>query len=620
MPRLSLATKDTSTAADIPLDDARAARRLSDLLLEVARCVNHDLAAVVPSRLGEDPRLEALRSVLLEDDRAVLATLRQKFDDPQQFAEAVSAVLPAAFARAEARNDLAGVLGPVERAARSAIRKDPTNLVGIFYPLVGPAIRKSIAESLDGTLRGLNQAFKHSFSWRGLKWRLEAYRTGSSFADVVLRHTAVFRVEHIFLIHRKSGLLLGHVAAPEVQGQDPHMVSGMLSAIQDFVRDSFSQTEDSGRGGIDSLRLGDLLLWCEEGPFAFLAAVIRGNPPETLHATLRETLASIHAALPNALEEFQGDSASLGDLVKHVEVCLQQRQEQAPEKRLSPWLWALPLLFLLAGGYWLVSRSVDGYRVRAYVERLREEPGVVVTGAERRDGQWHVSGLRDPLTVDPADLLAESNLDPTRVVGHWEPYQALNPAMVLKRLAASLGSLPDLSLSLDGTTIRAQGSAPEHWVDKARAFIAALPAGSPPIDLSGLKDVQEPTFVRLRDAIQAHVIKFDSNDPRPARGEDAVLDIVTREFGELGEVSGNLGFSVRMTIVGHTDAVGRETPNLALSGARAEVVRFMLMERGIAPHLLFVRSAGTLEPEQTGPVGQELAINRRVTFTITTSD
>ena len=73
-------------------------------------------------------------------------------------------------------------------------------------------------------------------------------------------------------------------------------------------------------------------------------------------------------------------------------------------------------------------------------------------------------------------------------------------------------------------------------------------------------------------------------------------------------------------IVGHTDDTGRETANLALSAARAEVVRSMLRARGIAPHLLLVRSAGTLEPEQAGPLGQELAVNRRVTFTVSTGE
>ena len=109
------------------------------------------------------------------------------------------------------------------------------------------------------------------------------------------------------------------------------MVSGMLTAIQDFVRDSFEGSAKGNGGGIDSLRLGDLLLWCEEGPFAFLAAVIRGNPPESLHAVLRETLTRIHEQLRVPLEEFQGDSATLGDLAVHLEDCLQQQER--PTKR-----------------------------------------------------------------------------------------------------------------------------------------------------------------------------------------------------------------------------------------------------------------------------------------------
>ena len=385
-------------------DHARSTR-LADLLLEVARCVDQDVAAVLPSPFEKDLRLDALRSVLLEQEQTALARLQQKFDDPRQFAEAVSAVLASAFALAESRDEqLAKVLAPaLERAAQASIRKDPSTLVGILYPLMGPAIRKSIAESLDGTLHGLNQAFKHSFSWQGLKWRLEALRSGSSFADVVLKHTVEFRVEHLFLIHRKTGLLLEHVAAPHAAGQDPQLVSGMLTAIQDFVRDSFEGATGGSEGGIDSLRLGDLLLWCEEGPFAFLAAVIRGNPPETLHAVLRETLTRIHEELRIPLEEFEGDTAPLGDLATRLEGCLQQR-EQPQETRLSPWLWALPLALAVGRGCLDgAAEELKDVASRPMSSACADEPGVVVTGAERRDGRWHVSGLRDPLATDPAD-------------------------------------------------------------------------------------------------------------------------------------------------------------------------------------------------------------------------
>jgi OOP family OmpA-OmpF porin len=172
---------------------------------------------------------------------------------------------------------------------------------------------------------------------------------------------------------------------------------------------------------------------------------------------------------------------------------------------------------------------------------------------------------------------------------------------------------------LNGSTIKVTGSAPQHWVDQARALVAALPAGSPKIDFTALTDIQDPTFVRLRDAIQAHVISFDSNAPRPARG-GLVLDAVANEFRQLMRVANGLGFSVRVMISGHADATGNETSNLSLSAARAEVVRSMLRSRGIAPDLLTVRSAGPLEPLQSSEVPVTASMNRRVTFTVSTGE
>jgi outer membrane protein OmpA-like peptidoglycan-associated protein len=122
----------------------------------------------------------------------------------------------------------------------------------------------------------------------------------------------------------------------------------------------------------------------------------------------------------------------------------------------------------------------------------------------------------------------------------------------------------------------------------------------------------------LRDAIQEDVIAFDSNADRPARAQD--LDTVADEFRQLMRVANRLGFSVRMMISGHADANGNETANLSLSSARAEVVRSMLKARGIAPELLTVRSAGPLEPVQAPHVSPTAAMNRRVTFTVVTSD
>src|ERR1700722_7959800 len=124
-------------------------------------------------------------------------------------------------------------------------------LADALFPVMGPAIRKSITETLRGMLESFNEALDNSFSARGLKWRVEAMRTGKPFAEIVLMHSLLYRVEQVFLIHRETGLVLNHLVAPTVATQDPDMIAGMLSAIQQFVRDSFHSRSAETLGSLN---------------------------------------------------------------------------------------------------------------------------------------------------------------------------------------------------------------------------------------------------------------------------------------------------------------------------------------------------------------------------------
>ena len=88
-----------------------------------------------------------------------------------------------------------------------------------------------------------------------------------------------FQVEQVFLIHHQTGILLLHAAAEATTTRDPDLISGMLTAIQDFVQDSFRLTADQGP---ETFQIGELAVWVEQGPLAVLAAVVRGNPPQTV--------------------------------------------------------------------------------------------------------------------------------------------------------------------------------------------------------------------------------------------------------------------------------------------------------------------------------------------------
>ena len=154
---------------------------------------------------------------------------------------------------------------------------------------------------------------------QGIKWRLEALRSRKPFSEIVLLHSIVYRVEQVFLIHKKTGLMLQHVVRAETDLQDADMVSSMLTAIRDFVADSFKVEEDEG---LETIRVGELTVWIEQGPLAILAVVIRGNAPQSLRLLIQETLENIHSAYVEVLESFGGDTAPFEEARPALEACL----------------------------------------------------------------------------------------------------------------------------------------------------------------------------------------------------------------------------------------------------------------------------------------------------------
>jgi OOP family OmpA-OmpF porin len=605
-------------------------KALAGLLVQLARSIEPQFGAEPSGVSPVDPRLIQLRTLLVGREIEVLSRLSEVVEDPEQLASAVGRVLPTAIALASSDARLGQVLAPaLEKATQSSIRSDPRTLLNILYPLIVPAIRKSIGETIDETFQSFNESLKHSLTWRGLRWRWEAWRTGTSFAEVVLKHTLVYQVEHVFLIHRHTGLMISHVAAENAAGQDPQLVSSMLVAIQDFVRDSFSGAEHQG---LDTVRLGELWLWSEPGPFATLVAVIRGNPPEGLHETLRDALSRIHDERRHALESFDGDSSGFADVEANLRECAALGQ-RAPEsaKRGFPWFVALVGLMLLAlaglGSWrwwqneqaWEHAQRLEAAKQRiwdGYVAELRAQPGIVITEAGRRDSKFLVTGLRDPLAVNPELLLRQAGIDPAGVVSHWELYQGLEPAFVLKRLQASLDPPPTLSLALEGDHIVAQGSAASTWIERARTAGHMLPAGGPSLDLSRVHDINEGAIGKLSEAIQSHEIHFNFNESLPAAAQDATLDQLAKELSDLASLASNLHVTARVMLTGHSDDAGNGTFNLSLSVARAEAVRALLKKRGVDPDLLAVRGAGQFEPLEAAPSEAARSANRRVSFKV----
>jgi outer membrane protein OmpA-like peptidoglycan-associated protein len=569
-----------------------------------------------PWEQAEAPDLAELRELILGPERRRLEELERRLDAAGLTREELAELLPEAIAlRAGRDRQLARALAPtVESAIGESVRRNPRPIATAIFPVLGPAIRKAIAEALAGLVTSINRALEHSLSPRGLRWRLEAWRTGVPYAQIVLRHALVYRVEQVFLIHGDTGLLLSHAWAPELAASDADLISGMLTAIRDFVADSFSREREAG--GLRRFSVGELTVMVEQGPQALIAAVVRGEAPDSLLTKLQDTLETIHFQFAGALAKFDGDAGAFAAARPLLEECLAtvvstDRALEARSRR--SWLRlavAVLLVGLVLGGLMLRSRL----RWDQAVARLRAEPGIVVTEAERGWGGWRFAGLRDPLAPEPGALLAALGADTARVTQRWEPYLSLRPELVLARARRTLLPPAGVALALAGDTLRATGTAPLGWVAQVRA--ATLPPGAGALDLGGVTLEIPAELAALRAAIERERVLFEVGSSVLGAGARGTIERAADAFGRLEAGAAALGARAALELVGRTDPTGSDAANQALSQDRAEAVLQTLAAQGVPRSATRVSAVGTSRPLPGDDPAERARINRSVSFQV----
>jgi OOP family OmpA-OmpF porin len=616
--------------------------------------------------------LEELRALIVGPVRERLDRLQHRVDHPPELqAGEVGLVLPQAVSQSCARDKrLALALEPItENAIRASIRRNRQVLVDVLFPVIGPAIRKAIAAALQGMIQSFHQVLDHSLSLRGLKWRLEALRTRRPFAEVVLLHTLLYQVEHVFLIHRPTGLLLQHAFARSSLSLAPDLISGMLTAIRDFVQDSFGAEKEDA---LDALRVGERSVWIEHGPRALLAAAIRGNPPLEVRTMLAEALDEIHFRQEAALEAFDGDPAPFEKVRPVLDSCLQVRLRPSATQRRSRVAWFAVAALLLAAG-WGVFRLVDErWRWSRFMSELRARPGIVVTAVDEQDGRRHVYGLRDPYAIEPLELLGATGIRPEAVVFHWEALQSSHPEYARRRIEAvfsppatvhltftdgvlkaegaarsawiaesrrlakalpwidahdesglvdidqRLQPPPGARLELSGHILYAFGSAPSRWIAEARAAAPAIPGIAAYRD-GELVAVEPRELDQIKRKIESAVFFFEPGSRDPAPGQEPVLRDLEQAALRLMALARELDRPVGIQITGHSDRSGSQDLNLRISYDRAQAIRDRLASAGVPEERLKVQAVGSSRPLNPGAAKKDLAVNRRVTFEVNLS-
>lgn len=578
----------------------------------------------ISNNVSENPQtsdsksLAEIRSLLLGLDQSELDNLHERLRNPKVSPEDLSRILPEAIMlRSMQDHQLSEAMVPtVEEAIQASVKKDLTVLSDAIFPVIGPSTRKAISTTLEAMVESLNQTIEHSFSLQSFKWRLEALQTGKSFAEVVLLRTLLYRVEQVFLIHKKTGLLLQHLVAPRVAAQDPDLVSAMLTAIQNFAQDSFSvQNSDV----LDTLHFGELAIWIEQGPQSILACVIRGHPPQELKLVFKDALERIYLKHSQALNSFNGDTSPFEASKPYLEACLQARYKRPKGQQTYRYLWLYGGIILLALGGWGFS-SIQAHRHWiAYLEKLQSEPGIVVTTAKRGWGTYFISGLRDPLSADPITIMKEAELNSEAVVSEWKPYYSLEPEFVEARVKQLLQPPGTISLSVgkDGI-LNVQGSAPQQWIIETRKLVRVIPGITQFQENIAVTELSQLEFSKKQ--IEQQVFQFIQGKTQLIPGQGQTLQKLAQEIKSIFKTAQILEKSIQIHIIGRADAIGDEQQNRILSQARASAIRAALVANGIPTTNFRVVGMGSQQPLRQGTRQQEIALNRSVSFKVILND
>ncbi len=120
-----------------------------------------------------------------------------------------------------------------------------------------------------------------------------------------------YKIEEVFLVDN-AGVLLVHLSRGESKAIDAKLVSGMLTAVQEFVRDSFrgsEETEDMefDEGALGKLEYGDFQIVIERGTYTFLSAVISGYDNKRLRKRMKDAVEEFETKYSSVLVDWDGD-------------------------------------------------------------------------------------------------------------------------------------------------------------------------------------------------------------------------------------------------------------------------------------------------------------------------
>jgi hypothetical protein len=149
-------------------------------------------------------------------------------------------------------------------------------------------------------MRNVVETEQQPMLWLGLLGSAGAVAVLSAYA--ISRRKKPFVIHDMMLIHN-DGFLMGRHAAPEKGEIDENILSGMLTAVLNFVEDSMSSSEDT----LKTFGFEHYQVLVKRAKLTYAAVVYDGDPPADVDKALDEFLGKFEKVYWKRISNWTGD-------------------------------------------------------------------------------------------------------------------------------------------------------------------------------------------------------------------------------------------------------------------------------------------------------------------------
>jgi hypothetical protein len=213
---------------------------------------------------------------------------------------------------------------------------------GINDDFITVTVSDGELEASSGFIVNINKEKLPPSIWELIPWSwvFSTIFVATITGYAIYRKKTGYKVFEAFLIHEK-GLSVAHASVVQRSEMEDVIVSGMFTAVQDFIGDTFSD-KTSDEWELDEMKFGENKILIERSQKLFLAVIFEGNG-DRLRMRVKKLLYDVNKEYGSVFSKWDGDMNKIAGinlilmgLISKRKVKSQSSEELLPARKPEP--------------------------------------------------------------------------------------------------------------------------------------------------------------------------------------------------------------------------------------------------------------------------------------------